>query len=559
VHEAPLSVEREPEVLPGPRHGEQDLVERLRRVIDGNAVERVELPVERSLGAADRPVVRLAPVTPAGERGRGHLDPALELPPVERFTLDNGLRVVVHEDRRVPKVAVSVWYHVGSMNEPRGRSGFAHLFEHLMFNGSENHDSDYFPPLQEIGASAVNGATSLDQTFYYQVVPTGGLERVLWLESDRMGHLLGAITQAKLDEQRAVVQNEKRTRENQPYGLVPQFRMAGLFPEGHPYHHPTIGSMEDLDAATLEDARAWFAQYYGAANAVITVAGDVTTDEVRRLVTRYFGSIAAGPPTSRVTRWVPELAEDRRETMLDEVPQAMISRSWAVPGRGTDEASALRMAARVLGRGRTSRLHRRLVQELQVATDASANYESYAVAGVFSIDVRLKQDADPAAAEAEVAALLHNFLEEGPTPGELERAKIGSHADTARAMEAIYVRAMALSDGAIFAGDPGGYAEEERRFNATTADQVRTVGAQWLRRGSYQLTVLPYGGYASAPDTADLSWDDEAYEGCRRWFEAHQYPEDLGWESAQRLEVEDEGNHRREKPDANPEENYLRA
>jgi predicted Zn-dependent peptidase len=428
---------------------------------------------------------------------------AEELVPYEQFTLANGLRVIVHEDHSTPKVAVSVWYHVGSMNEPEGRSGFAHLFEHLMFNGSENHDAEYFPPLQEIGASAVNGATSLDQTFYYEVVPSGGLERVLWLESDRMGHLLGAITQAKLDEQRSVVQNEKRTRENQPYGLMPELRMAGLFPEGHPYHHPTIGSMEDLNDALLEDVRSWFQQYYGAANAVIAVTGDVTTAEVRRLVTRYFGSIPAGPPTSRVTQWVPSLAEDRREVMLDDVPQAAISRNWAVPGRNTPEAAALRMAAYVLGRGKSSRLYQRLVQDLQIATEVSANYESYAIAGVFSIDARLKEGVDPQQAENAIAELLAGFLEEGPTPSELERAKVSSYADMVRVMESIYVRAMALSDGAIFANDPGSYAEQEHRFEAVTADEVRTAGRRWLERGSYRLNVLPHGRYAVADDEAD--------------------------------------------------------
>ncbi|WP_114953779.1 M16 family metallopeptidase [Sphingosinicella terrae] len=427
------------------------------------------------------------------------------LVPFEQFTLPNGLRVVVHEDHSVPKVAVSVWYHVGSMNEPEGRSGFAHLFEHLMFNGSEHHDAEYFPPLQEIGASAVNGATSNDLTFYYEVVPTGGLERVLFLESDRMGHLLGAVTQAKLDEQRGVVQNEKRTWENQPYALMPQMRMAGLFPQGHPYRHPVIGSMEDLDRASIEDVRAWFGQYYGAANAVVTLAGDVSVEQARQLVTRYFGSIPAGPPTSRVTRWVPELREERRETMIDDVPQAAVSRSWAVPGRGTAEAPALRMMARVLGWGRTSRLYQRLVHDLQIASEVSANYESYAVAGVFTVDAKLRDGVDPAAAEAAIDTALAEFLAEGPTEAELERAKMASYADMVRSMESIYVRAMALSDGALFAGDPGRFAADERRFAAVTAAEVRTAGAEWLRRGSYRLTVLPHGNHSVTPDTADRS------------------------------------------------------
>ena len=257
----------------------------------------------------------LAPAVAAG---------ADEPAPYEQFVLPNGLRVVVHEDHTTPKVAVAVWYRVGSANEPRGKSGFAHLYEHLMFNGSENHDKEYFPPLQEIGASGVNGATSLDQTYYYEIVPTGGLERVLWLESDRMGHMVGAITQAKLDEQRAVVQNEKRTHENQPYALMNQRQAEGMFPENHPYYHSTIGSMEDLSAASLEDVRAWFGQYYGAANAVVTLSGDVTPETARELVTKYFGSIPAGPPTTRLTAWVPVLDRDKTEIIYDNVPQTAI-------------------------------------------------------------------------------------------------------------------------------------------------------------------------------------------------------------------------------------------
>ena len=259
--------------------------------------------------------------------------------PYEQFTLPNGLRVVVHEDHSAPKVAVTVWYHVGSMNEPAGQTGFAHLFEHLMFNGSEHRDDEYMPPLQEIGASAVNGATTMDQTYYYAVVPTGGLERVLWLDSDRMGYLLGAVTQEKLDEQRGVVQNEKRTRDNQPYSMMPELRARAIFPSDHPYHHPIIGSMEDLDAASLDDVHAWFHQYYGASNAVVALAGDVTVEQARELMTRYFASVPPGPPIGRMTEWTPVLERTRTEVIADNVPQTAISWSWPVPG---DDAAETR-------------------------------------------------------------------------------------------------------------------------------------------------------------------------------------------------------------------------
>lgn len=428
---------------------------------------------------------------------------AQELVPYKQFTLTNGLRVVVHEDHNTPKVAVAVWYHVGSMNEPEGKSGFAHLFEHLMFNGSEHHDKEYMPPLQEIGVSGVNGATALDQTYYYEIVPTGGLERVLWLESDRMGYLAGAISQAKLDEQRKVVQNEKRTRENTPYALMDQRIAAALFPVGHPYHHPTIGSMEDLNAASLDDVKGWFAQYYGATNAVVALSGDVTVEQAKALMDKYFGSVPVGSPVSRATAWVPALEHDKAETMRDDVPQQAITWNWAVPGNRAPEAQALRLAAQALGRGKSSRLYQVLVQEKQLATDASAQYAGYAIAGVFSVDLRLKPAADPVAAEAAVKQVLAEFLAKGPAPAELARVKASGSADNARAMESIYVKAMALSSGAMFADNPGQYAVDDRRFQALTAAEVRSAANAWLTKPSFQLTVLPFGSHKTIADGAD--------------------------------------------------------
>jgi zinc protease len=226
--------------------------------------------------------------------------------PYDRFVLDNGLRVIVHEDRKAPVVAVSVWYQVGSRNERPGKTGFAHLFEHLMFNGSENYDNEFFVPFEQVGATGINGTTWFDRTNYFETVPTPALEMALWMESDRMGHLLGAVTQEKLDNQRGVVQNEKRQRDNQPYGLVEYRELEGLFPEGHPYRWNTIGSLEDLDAASLEDVHAWFKEWYGAANTVLVLAGDINAAEARVLVEKYFGEIDAGPPLKRLMSFVPE-------------------------------------------------------------------------------------------------------------------------------------------------------------------------------------------------------------------------------------------------------------
>ena len=216
--------------------------------------------------------------------------------PYEQFTLPNGLRVVVHTDRKAPVVSVHVWYHVGSKDEPKGRTGFAHLFEHLMFNGSENHPGEYFDPFEKAGVSDINGTTWFDRTNYYETVPTTALDMALWMESDRMGHLLGAIDQKTLDEQRGVVQNEKRQGDNEPYGRSEYYMLANTVPANHPYHHSTIGSMEDLNAASLADVKSWFRDYYGAANTVIVLAGDIDVSTAKEKVAKYFGDIPAGKP-----------------------------------------------------------------------------------------------------------------------------------------------------------------------------------------------------------------------------------------------------------------------
>jgi len=425
------------------------------------------------------------------------------LVPYEQFTLPNGLRVVVHEDHSAPKVAVAVWYAVGSMNEPQGKSGFAHLFEHLMFNGSEHRDDEYMPPLQEIGVSAVNGATSLDQTYYYEVVPTGGLERVLWLESDRMGYLLGAVTQAKLDEQRGVVQNEKRTYENRPYAMMPELRGEALFPANHPYRHSVIGSMDDLNNASLEDVQAWFRRYYGASNAVVTLAGDVTLEQARELMTRYFASVPPGPPVGRITEWTPVLDRIKTEVVADNVPQTAVSWAWPVPGSRADEDQALRMASSVLGRGRLSRLHQALVIDKPLATSVSVNYEAAAIAGVFNIELRLKPGVDQDEAEAALQAELDRFLKDGPTAQELERYKITAYGDNVRSLESLFLRAMMLSGGVIFDGNPGQFQIDQERFDALGANEVKAVANAWLSRPNYRLTVVPQAQFAAGADGAD--------------------------------------------------------
>ena len=292
--------------------------------------------------------------------------------PYQEFTLDNGLTLIVHEDHKAPIVAVNVWYHVGSKNEKPGKTGFAHLFEHLMFNGSEHFDDDYFQAMERIGATDLNGTTSEDRTNYFQNVPSSAVDVALWLESDRMGHMIGAITQEKLDEQRGVVQNEKRQHENQPYAVADELITHSTFPAGHPYSWTVIGSMEDLDAASLDDVHTWFKTYYGAANAVLSIAGDITPAEALAKVKRYFGDIPAGPPLARQDTWIAKRSGTHRQEVQDRVPQARLYRVWNVPAWGSEDGDLLDLVSDILASGKTSRLYKRLVYDDQIATDVSA-------------------------------------------------------------------------------------------------------------------------------------------------------------------------------------------
>ena len=428
--------------------------------------------------------------------------------PYESFQLENGLTVVVHEDRKAPIVAVSIWYGVGSANEPAGRTGFAHLFEHLMFNGSENYNDDYFGPFEQVGATGMNGTTWFDRTNYFQTVPTPALDMALWMESDRMTHLLGAVDQERLDEQRGVVQNEKRQGDNQPYGMVEYSQLRALFPEGHPYAHSTIGSMEDLDNASLEDVQDWFRQYYGASNAVLVLAGDIDAEEARPLVERYFGDAPVGPPLARMDQWIPERRYDTTEVMYDDVPQPRIYRTWVVPGRITQERAELEVFATVLGGGRTSRLYRDFVFDRQVATRAVAYVEEHQLASQFHIEVTLNPGEDVAAASARIDEILGELLEEGPTADELAAARTRMNAATIRGLEQIGGfggKAVALAEGQLYAGDPGFWRTNLERMNNATAEAMTATANEWLTAGSHQINVLPFGEYASVETDADRS------------------------------------------------------
>lgn len=426
--------------------------------------------------------------------------------PYEEFTLDNGLRVVVHEDRKAPVVAVSVWYHVGSKDEPAGRTGFAHLFEHLMFNGSENFDGEWYGPLDEVGATDSNGTTSFDRTNYFQTVPTPALDRVLWMESDRMGHLLGAITQEKLDNQRGVVQNEKRSGDNEPYGRMQYATLAGVLPDGHPYAHSTIGSMDDLEAADLETVKTWFRDYYGAANAVLVLAGDIDAKTAREKVEKYFGDIDAGPPLERAELNAPKLDTNKREIMYDRVPQVKIDRNWIAPPGVTKDAILLTLAAEALGGGKTSRLHQRLVYDLELATSATAGIYDLELLSFYSVTVDPKSGVDPAVVEAEMEKVIAEFLAKGPTKEELSRAKASIEAGIVRGLEKVGGfggKAAILAEGALYADDPGFIVKQLDWLKAATPAEVLEAARAVMNAGYYQLTVLPFPDYATKASSVD--------------------------------------------------------
>jgi zinc protease len=437
---------------------------------------------------------------------------AAEMPdidiPYEKFHLDNGLTVVVHEDHKAPIVAVSIWYHVGSKNEPAGKTGFAHLFEHLMFNGSENYDGEFFEPFEQVGATGMNGTTWFDRTNYFETVPTPALEMALWMESDRMGHLLGAVTQEKLDNQRGVVQNEKRQGDNQPYGKTQYRLLEGLFPAGHPYRHSTIGSMEDLNAADLETVHQWFKDYYGAANTVLVLAGDVTVDQAKTLVTKYFGDIEAGPPVTQPKAWVPTRLSDTYEVMYDRVPQARVYHLWAVPGRTTQEAAMLQLAASVLGSGKNSRLYQELVYKSQLVVDLSVYVQGHELASGFNIDATLQPDASLDEVNAIINRELARFIAEGPTAEELERAQTKINASTVRGLEQIGGfggKAVTLAQGELYADDPGFFKTRLQWMNDATTEDIRQVTERWLGPGRHQLEVLPFGDYSTVASDVDRS------------------------------------------------------
>ncbi len=430
--------------------------------------------------------------------------------PYEQFTLENGLTVLVHTDRKAPIVGVTTYYRVGSKHEPRGRTGFAHLFEHLMFGGSENVEN-FDIPLEAAGSTSTNGSTNFDRTNYVEVVPKGALDLALMMESDRMGYLLGAISQEKLDKQRGVVQNEKRQGDNQPYGLTFYAILEGLFPVGHPYRHSTIGSMADLDAASLTDVRNWFIDNYAPNNVVLSLTGDIDVETARPMVERWFGAIPSGPEVPEVDAPPVTLAAEKSRVMFDQVPQARIYRIWTGPAITHPDAEPLQLGLSVLGGLASSRLDNVLVRDEQLATSVSAySYQSEQVALLIA-QMDVKPGVDQAAAEERLDEVIAGIIAEGPTSDEISRAATSAVSDNIDALERVGGfggKGSTLAEGLLYAGDPALYKTQLEAIASATPSQVQQAMERWMTRPAYRLAIVP--GERTEDGATMGGWGDEA-------------------------------------------------
>ncbi len=412
----------------------------------------------------------------------------------EKFTLPNGLHVILHEDHATPIVGVNVWYHVGSKDERPGRTGFAHLFEHMMFQGSKHFDKVYFGPIQAVGGR-LNGSTAMDRTNYWETVPSNYLELALWMESDRMGFLLPAMTQAKLDNQRDVVKNERRqSYENRPYGLVHETILAALYPPNHPYSWPTIGSMKDISEASREDIADFFRRYYHPANASLCIAGDFDPTEAKRLVEKYFGPIPAGPKVVHPKPWTPELKQETRIQMTDRVGLARVYIAWPTPRHFTPEDAALDVLGHVLAGNKTSRLYRALVREKQIAQDVQAYQDGQELTSEFAIVATIRPGHAIAEVETAIAEELDRIKTEPPTAEEIESTVNTFEARLVRSLESVSEfggRADRLNLYNTYTGDPGYMATDFGRYGSVDAARVTEMAKRFLGPGRVVLEVVP--------------------------------------------------------------------
>ena len=423
--------------------------------------------------------------------------------PFTKHTLDNGLDVLVHEDHGVPIVAINVWYHVGSKNEVPGGTGFAHLFEHLMFEGSEHYDRGYFHPLQEAGA-ALNGSTNADRTNYWEVVPTNALDLAMWMESDRMGYLLPALTDEKFENQRDVVLNERRQNyENRPYGMAGMAIVAALFPPEHPYHWLTIGAAEDLKAARIDDVRAFFQRYYHPRNASLALAGDIDAETALPLAERYFGEIPPGQAAAKVEAQVGDCpADEIRLVLEDRVELPRVYLAWHSPALFAEGDAELDLVADLVASGKTSRLYRALVYEQRIATEVAASQNSRELGSFFQIVATAAPGRTLADVERGITRELATFADRGPTPGELERGLAQAEAHFLFRLQTVGGfggKSDQLNAYNTFLGDPGFFGRDLQRYRDATCESLRLAAATYLlTRKRVVLSIVPRGRVAHA-------------------------------------------------------------
>jgi len=413
-----------------------------------------------------------------------------DLPKVEfeKYTLPNGLQVILHVDRKLPIVHVNEWFHVGSKNEPFGRTGFAHLFEHLMFQGSKNAEDEYFDYAEKAGANlaegGVNGTTSQDRTNYFVTAPSANLEHLLWLEADRLATLLETTTQEKLDEQRKVVKNERRQAyENQPYGRWLPLMYAAAYPNGHPYSWPVIGSQEDLSAATLDDVKEFFRQYYSPSNLSLVVAGDFDPAEAKRLVQKYFGDIPPGPALDRPARWVQALTTEKVIEVSDRISLERVYMGWPTPEYFSPDDAAIDIAARILADGLSSRLNKTLVYDKQLATAVASFNITGEIASVFVVQATARPGVGLQDIERTTTAEIARLAKEGPTSAELERAKIKQETEFISGLERIggfEGKSDVLNRYNTFLGAPDRMIADLQRYRALTPSSVQQAVAHWI-------------------------------------------------------------------------------
>jgi len=418
--------------------------------------------------------------------------------PYQTFTLPNGLQVLLHEDHSVPLVSVNMWYHVGSSDEKPGRTGFAHLFEHIMFMGSQHVPTGEFDRLLEAAGGDNNGSTTEDRTNYYEDAPSNALPLPLWLDSDRLGFLLPEITAEKVDLQRGVVQNERRqSYENRPYGLAEENILQRLYPPDHPYHWPVIGSMADLSAATLEDVRGFFRTYYTPNNATLAIAGDITPRAVRELVERYFADIPRGPAVTRPTPPAVQLGADVYATLEDRVQVPRVYHAWHTVKGFADGDATLDVLANVLASGRSSRLYKRLVYELQIATDVVAFQDGGRIDGKFELWATARPGHDLTELERVIDEEVRKVAQAGPTPREVERAQNSFEAQFLSRMERVGGfggKADQLNFYNYFVGTPDYFEKDLDRYRRVTAAEVQQAARRYLVDAHrVVLSVVPQG------------------------------------------------------------------